>query len=145
MDTPALLSPQPVVCRHVEAPARCGFPSPAEDHAQKRIDLNTVLIPHLEATFYMRARGESMRDAGIGDGDSLIVDRALEARHGDIVVAVVDGDFTVKTLHRQDGRVRLRAANPAFTDIVPRHGQELAIWGVVTWVLKPVGRHHASR
>ncbi|MFC4298399.1 LexA family protein [Castellaniella hirudinis] len=145
MDAPAPLSLQPAVCRHVQVPAHCGFPSPAEDHAQKRIDLNTVLIQHPEATFYMRARGESMRDAGISDGDSLVVDRALEARHGDIVVAVVDGDFTIKTLHRQDGQVRLQAANPAFQDIVPRHGQELLIWGVVTWVLKPAGRHPASR
>ncbi|MGB3425900.1 MAG: translesion error-prone DNA polymerase V autoproteolytic subunit [Castellaniella sp.] len=145
MDAPAPLSLQPAVCRHVQVPAHCGFPSPAEDHAQKRINLNTVLIQHPEATFYMRARGESMRDAGISDGDSLVVDRALEARHGDIVVAVVDGDFTIKTLHRQDGQVRLRAANPAFQDIVPRHGQELLIWGVVTWVLKPAGRHPASR
>ncbi len=145
MEPPILFSSRPAVCRHVEAPARCGFPSPAEDHAQKRIDLDTVLIRHPEATFYMRARGESMRDAGIGDGDALVVDRALEALHGDIVVAVVDGDFTVKTLYRRDGRVRLCAANPAFADIVPRHGQELAIWGVVTWVLKPVCRHRASR
>ncbi|GAA0238038.1 hypothetical protein GCM10009125_28640 [Castellaniella daejeonensis] len=145
MDAPALISSQPALCRHVAVPARCGFPSPAEDHAQKRIDLNTELIQHPEATFHMYVRGESMRDAGIDDGDRLIVDRAMEARHGDIVVAVVDGEFTVKTLHRRDGQVRLRAANPAFPDIVLRQGQELAIWGVVTWVLKPTGRRHASR
>ncbi|MFV0284581.1 MAG: LexA family protein [Castellaniella sp.] len=141
MDTPLALTSRPALCRHIQTPAHCGFPSPAEDHAQKRIDLNTVLIQHPEATFYLRARGESMRNAGIGDGDALIVDRAREARHGDIVVAVVDGDFTVKTLSRHHGKVCLRAANPAFADIVPRHGQELIIWGVVTWILKPAGRH----
>ncbi len=84
----------------------------------------------------MRVRGPSMRDAGIEDGDYVIVDRSLEARHGDIVVAVVDSEFTVKTLHRKRGLVRLMAANPTFPNIELRDGQELVIWGVVTWTLK---------
>lgn len=84
----------------------------------------------------MRVRGESMRDAGISDGDYVIVDRSLDPRHGDIVMAVVDGEFTVKTLFKKRDMVRLAAANPAFPDIELRDGQELVIWGVVTWTLK---------
>ena len=74
---------------------QAGFPSPAEDHALERVDLNKVLIRHPEATFLMRVRGPSMREAGIDDGDVVLVDRAIRASHGHVVVAVVDGEFTV--------------------------------------------------
>ncbi len=113
-----------------------GFPSPAEDFAVKRIDLNAVLITHPQATFLLRVAGESMREAGIFDGDVLIVDRAIKPRHGHIVVAVVDGDFTVKYFHMRAGRIKLRAANPTFPDISPREGQTLEVWGVVTATIK---------
>lgn len=136
MSTPLQISPAPAPCWTVEATTQCGFPSPAEDHAQKRIDLNDILIHQPDATFYMRVRGESMRDAGIDDGDHVIVDRSLTAKHGDIVMAVVDNEFTIKTLFSKRGTVRLVAANPTFPDIVLRDGQELVIWGVVTWTLK---------
>lgn len=136
MDYPLRISPFPVPFWFIEATTQCGFPSPAEDHTQKRIDLNDVLIHQPDATFYMRVRGESMRDAGISDGDHVIVDRSLEPRHGDIVMAVVDNEFTIKTLYKRRGTVRLVAANPTFPDIVLRDGQELIIWGVVTWTLK---------
>src|SRR5438094_414502 len=84
-----------------------GFPSPAEDHAVKRIDLNEVLIRHENATFLMRVSGPSMRDAGIDDKDVVLVDRAITPAHGHIVVAVVDGEFTVKSLWKRGARVRL--------------------------------------
>lgn len=115
---------------------RAGFPSPADDFAAKRHDLNDLLITHPAATFFWRVRGTSMHGAGIADGDILIVDRALEPRHGDIVVAEVDNDFTVKYLHRRGGRVKLVAADPTFPEIVLREGQTMAICGVVTGAIK---------
>ncbi|KGM38699.1 repressor [Aquabacterium sp. NJ1] len=113
-----------------------GFPSPADDFAARRIDLTEVLIAHPQATFLLRAQGWSMKDAGIGDGDMLVVDRAISPRHNHIVVAVVDGEFTVKTLYQRAGRIRLKPANPTFPDIVPRQGQTIEIWGVVTSCIK---------
>ena len=136
MDILAPIGKVPAPCWSLDATAQCGFPSPAEDHTQKRIDLNDVLIHQPNATFFMRVRGESMRDAGINDGDYVIVDRSLEPRHGDIVLAVVDTEFTIKTLFKKGSSVRLIAANPTFPDIALREGQELVIWGVVTWTLK---------
>lgn len=109
-----------------------GFPSPAEDLGAERIDLTRELIAHPEATFLVRVKGESMRDAGILDGDVLIVDRALKPQNSMVVVAVVDGEFTVKTFRTSAGRFRLQAANPAYPDIVPHAGQVVEIWGVVT-------------
>lgn len=113
-----------------------GFPSPAEDLGAQRIDLTRVLVTHPQATFLLRARGASMVDAGIFDGDILLVDRALKARHQSIVVAVVDGEFTVKTLWQRAGRVKLQAGNAAYPDIEPQDGQTLEIWGVVTAAIR---------
>ncbi len=76
----------------------CGFPSPAQDYVEDRLDINQLVIKHPNATYFIRVSGDSMIDAGIGDGDLLVVDRALTAQHGDIVVAAVDGEFTVKEL-----------------------------------------------
>lgn len=118
------------------AAVRAGFPSPAEDFAAKRIDLTEVLVTHPQATFLLRVAGDSMREAGIDDGDTLIVNRALKARHGCIVVAVVDGDFTVKTLHIRNGRLKLLAANPTYPAIVPSGEQTVELWGVVTACIK---------
>lgn len=111
---------------------QAGFPSPAEDLGAQPIDLTRELISHPQATFLLRARGNSMVEAGIFNNDILVVDRALPPRHGQIVVAVLEGEFTVKTLIQRGAAVRLQAANPAFPDIVPAPGQSLEIWGVVT-------------
>lgn len=113
-----------------------GFPSPAEDIGAKRIDLTAQLIKHPQATFLVRARGDSMRDAGIFDGDVLIVDKAVQARTGHVVIAVVDGEFVCKHLQLRAGRVKLKAANPSYPDIVPRDGQVIEVWGVVTASIK---------
>jgi len=113
-----------------------GFPSPAEDLGAKRIDLTQVLITHPQATYFLRASGHSMVEAGIFDNDILVVDRAVKPRNNHIVVAVVDGDFTVKQLYQRQGRIRLKAANPTFPDIVPKEGQTIEIWGVVTSCIK---------
>ena len=113
-----------------------GFPSPAEDHAVKRIDLDEVLIKHPLSTYLMRVRGASMREAGIDDGDVVLVDKVVKPVHGQVVVAVIDNEFTVKHLWMRGSNVKLQAANPTYPDIVPRDGQTIEVWGVVTTVIK---------
>lgn len=130
-------SPQPAVAGApgqacLQGSVRAGFPSPAEDLGARPIDLTEVLVRHPQATFLLRARGVSMEQAGIFDQDILVVDRALKPRHQHIVVAVVDGEFTVKTLYQRGDQMRLQAAHPAYPDIVPNDGQTLEVWGVVT-------------
>ena len=115
----------------LESRIRAGFPSPAEDFKAKRIDVLEHLIKHPQATYSMTVRGESMREAGIFDGDVLLVDRAIKPSHGQIVVAVMDGDFTCKQLWQRGGRLKPRAPNPTFPDIVPTEGQTAEVWGVV--------------
>ncbi len=121
----------PIFTSRVQA----GFPSPADDHLEDQLDLNKHLIHHQEATFFVRAQGESMLNAGIHPGDILVVDKSLLAKSGKIVIAVVDGDFTVKRLHKYKGKITLKAENPDFDDIVISDGNELIIWGVVTSVI----------
>ena len=114
---------------------RAGFPSPADDYVAEALDLNEHLIAHKEATFFLRARGHSMTGAGIQDGDLLVVDRSLTAAHRSVVIAVIDGEFTVKRLCKRNGRIRLLAENPDFQPIELNDGQELQVWGVVTSVI----------
>ena len=118
------------------ATVRAGFPSPAADFGETRIDLVAELIAHPQATYLLRVRGLSMVDAGLGDNDIIVVDRARKPSSGNIVVAVVDGDFTVKYLQMRAGRIKLKAANPTFPDIVPKDGQTVEVWGVVTACVK---------
>ncbi|EDY86468.1 protein ImpA [gamma proteobacterium HTCC5015] len=113
-----------------------GFPSPAEDFLESRLDLNDLLIARPAATFYLRYQGDSMRDAGLHPGDILVVDRAESPRHGDIVVAVVDGEMTCKRLYNRAGLIRLDAEHPEFPNIELRQDSELVIWGVVTAAVK---------
>ena len=114
---------------------RAGFPSPADDYVSETLDLNEHLIQHKEATYFLRAKGHSMTGAGIQDGDLLVVDRALTPAHRCVVIAVVDGEFTVKRLFKRGGKIRLLAENPDFAPIEFQEGQELLIWGVVTSVV----------
>lgn len=110
-----------------------GFPSPVDDHVEQRISLDEHLIRRPESTFFMRVAGDSMRGLGIFDGDLLVVDRALPAAHGCVVIAVLDGEFTVKQLlHTPEGQV-LRAAHPDYADTLIRPEQDFSIWGVVRW------------
>ena len=113
-----------------------GFPSPAEDLGAQRIDLTQMLVLHAQATYFLRASGHSMVEAGIFDNDILVVDRAIKPRHNHIVVAIIDGDFTVKRLYQRAGSTKLKAANPTFPDIVPKDGQTIEVWGVVTSSIK---------
>ena len=116
--------------------ASAGFGSPGEDATVRRIDLNDALIRHPQSTFVMRAAGDAMADAGISNGDVLLVDRAIKADHGNIVIAVVDGELVCRRLHQQRGRVKLEAASPGHGAIVPGDGVQLEVWGVVTTVIK---------
>jgi DNA polymerase V len=100
---------------------------------QQRISLDEHLVEHRESTFFMRVAGDSMRGMGIFDGDLLVVDRAMPAAHGAVVIAVLEGEFTVKQLlYTASGKV-LRAAHPDYPDLPIRPEQDFAIWGVVRW------------
>ncbi|MFV5674549.1 translesion error-prone DNA polymerase V autoproteolytic subunit [Acinetobacter baumannii] len=117
-----------------------GFPSPAQDDIEQALDLNEYLIRNENATFIVKANSLSMLDAGIDIGDPLIVDRSIPAKSGDIVIALIDNDFTVKRLiidtQFQPPKVWLKAENPDYQNIYIEEGQELVIWGVVTYNLK---------
>jgi len=114
---------------------RAGFPSPAEDYIEDRLDLNEQLVAHPNATFYVRVSGESMLNAGIQDGDTLVVDRSLEARNDDVVIATLNGEFTVKRLVYRASQPWLIPCNPAFSDIELTEDMDTVIWGVVTSVI----------
>lgn len=121
---------------HVEYSTPAGFPSPAADFETNRVDLVEQMGLNQPTTFLARVRGLSMIGKGIDDGDLLVINKAVEPRHGLIVVAVIDNELTCKTLYKQGPVVRLEAANPDFPDIVLQEGQSLTIWGVVTSVIK---------
>lgn len=113
-----------------------GFPSPADDYIQGRLSLDEHLIAHKEATFFVRATGNSMVGAGIFDGDLLVVDKSLTPVSGDIVIALVDGDLTVKRFIKRGDKIVLKPENPRYTEIEFKDGQELQVWGVVTSAIK---------
>ena len=117
-----------------------GFPSPAADDTEDSLDLNDYLVRHKPATFMFNVRGDSMRGASIEDGDKVVVDRSLQARHNDIVIAVVEGDYTIKRLHQQHGRIELRPDNPAYQAIVLSAERPLEVWGVVVGVVRRLTR-----
>jgi DNA polymerase V len=122
--------PQPV-----RSSVAISFGSPAQDSGVARLDLNDVLIRHAQATFLMRVTSDAMRDAGIDDGDLVLVDRSIEPLHGHVVVAVVDDEFVCRRLVTHEG-LCLRASHPAQADIVPTEEQGLQVWGVVTTVIR---------
>jgi DNA polymerase V len=122
----------PIASSYVPA----GFPSPAEDAPMERLDLESHLIKHPEATFFLRVDGDSMVGAGIFNGDLLVVDRSLTPSSGDIVIAVLDGEFTVKRLIINGSRIELRPENPKFKTLRIVGESQLDIWGVVTGAVK---------
>lgn len=115
---------------------RAGFPSPAEDFGGQRVDIASLVAAHPQATFLLRVAGDSMRDEHIFDRDVVVVSRALPKRHGQIVVATVDGEFTVKKLYKVAGYMKLQAGNPTYPDIVPKEGETIEVWGVVTHAIR---------
>ncbi len=123
--------PHPLYASRVQA----GFPSPADDYVEGTLDLNEHLIRHPAATFFVRATGDSMLGAGIHPGDLLVVDRAIHPADGRVVIAVLDGELTVKRLRLRDGLVQLVPENPAYAPITLTSDAELIVWGVVTSVV----------
>ncbi|MDE5889391.1 MAG: translesion error-prone DNA polymerase V autoproteolytic subunit [Bacteroidales bacterium] len=117
-----------------------GFPSPAQGYMDQFIDLNKELVRHPSATFYGRVVGDSMIDAGVEEGDILVIDKALDARDGDMAVCFVDGEFTLKYLSFKEGCLRLVPANKAYPEIVVTEANDFTVWGVVTYVIKKVHR-----
>ncbi len=117
---------------------RAGFPSPAENYICESIDLNKELVKHKETTFYARVAGDSLRDAGIGDGDIVVIDKSLEVREGDIVVAFLDGEFTLKEyrLDRENNCAWLVPHNKSYPAIRVTEESDFRIWGVVTSSIK---------
>ena len=115
-----------------------GFPSPAQDYLEDRLDLNELVIRHPAATFFVQVQGESMVGAGIHPGDTLVVDRAESPTDNKVVVAVVDGAFTIKRLRLHQGRAVLVAENPALQPLEITEGMEFEVWGVVTYVIHRV-------
>ena len=117
---------------------QAGFPSPADDYVEARLDLNKHLVKHPTATFFVKATGESMIKAGIHPGDILVVDRSLTPVHGKIVIAALDGQLTVKRLHRSSKGTYLLPENDGFQPIKIEEESSLLIWGVVTNVIHSV-------
>ena len=117
---------------------RAGFPSPADDYIETYLDLNARFIQHPASTFFVIASGDSMTGAGIASGDMLVVDRSIEATHGKIVIAAIDGELTVKRLSKSDGRVQLLPENDHYPPIDITDEQDLVIWGVVKHIMKDV-------
>lgn len=115
-----------------------GFPSPATDYMTQAIDLNKELVRHPAATFYGRVVGDSMIDAGVEEGDILVIDRSLEPQSGDMAVCFLDGEFTLKYLQIDRSGLTLVPANPEYPEIKVGEGIEFKMWGVVTYVIKKV-------
>ncbi|MCW4469751.1 translesion error-prone DNA polymerase V autoproteolytic subunit [Flavobacterium sp. MFBS3-15] len=122
----------PLVSHRVSA----GFASPAQDFLQDRIDLNKMLVKNPLTTFYIRVAGNSMINAGIADGDLLVVDRSLEPADGKIAICLIDGDFTVKRLRVEPDCIYLMPENPAYKPLKVTEDNNLTIWGIVTYVVK---------
>jgi len=117
---------------------RAGFPSPATDYMELKIDLNKELVPHPEATFYARVRGCSMVDAGLHDGDVLVIDRSLEVQNNQIAVCFLDGEFTVKRVVKEQDAIWLVPENSDYQKILVTTENNFIVWGVVSYVIKKV-------
>ncbi len=115
-----------------------GFPSPADDYIEQRLDLNELLVKHKEATFFLRVEGDSMTGVGIHHGDLLIVDKSIKATHKKIIIAVLDAELLVKQLYLKNDQVFLLPANPNYKAITVTSEQDFQVWGVVTAVIHKV-------
>ena len=113
----------------------CGFPSPARDFTEGTIDLNEELIPHPNATFIVRARGDSMVGSVIYPGDLLIVDRSIKPQNESIIIAVLDGELSVKILRLKNKQVNLSSSNKNYADVHVSEEMDFTIWGVCTNVI----------
>ena len=119
-----------------------GFPSPAEQYLEPPLDLNEFLIKRPAATYFVRVEGDSMIGAGIHEGDLLVVDRSLRPYNGDVIIASVNGDFTVKTYRKDKDSIRLGPSNDTYPTITIKSGQQLDYFGKVTTCIHPVNPVH---
>ena len=119
----------PLLCDSISA----GFPSPADDYTEQNIDLNEHLITNPFSTFFLRVKGESMINSGIQNRDLIIVDKSLTAKPGNIVIAMIDGEFTVKRLEKKNDELYLKSENDNYPDFNFQNHNEIQIWGVVTY------------
>ena len=112
-----------------------GFPSPADDYIEDNLDLNKFLIKQKDSTFFMKVEGDSMKDLGIFSGNILIIDRSIKNFDHKVVVVVLNGEFTVRTFMKKEGRVFLVPGNPKYKVVEIVEGMDFEVWGVVTTVL----------
>ena len=140
LQDPCCVDQQPLSsCQtHIEHKISAGFPSPAQDYIQDSLDFNDYLVAHKAATFVFTVKGDSMQGVGILDGDKVVVDRSISYQHNHIVIAVIDGEYTLKRLYCHAGRVELHPENIKYKSIVLIEGQELIIWGVVVGVVRKI-------
>lgn len=131
--TPSHGSLEPIL---INAGISAGFPSPAGDFKQERISLDKELSKNKEATFFARVSGESMINAGLEDGDLIVIDRSLEPTNNKIAVCFIDGEFTVKRLQVKKNKIWLKPENTNYKAIEVKEDNELIIWGIVTNVIK---------
>lgn len=124
-----------VLIPSIGAPVRAGFPSPAADYSEERIDLNKELVTHPLSTFVIESEGDSMVDAFISPRAKLVVDRAVKAKNGDIVLAILNGEFTVKYLKKNDFKCWLIPANKKYPEIEIKGEMDFQVWGVVTKII----------
>ena len=120
------------------SPVQAGFPSPADDFIDKRLDLNEHLVKHPAATFFVRVIGDSMKGAGIIEGDILVVDKAKPVSNNAIVIAYLDGEFTVKRVGKRGEKIYLLPENPNFKPIEVNAEHNFEVWGVVTYVIHKI-------
>ena len=122
----------------IEQGISAGFPSPADDFQEIRISLDKELVKNKESTFYARVSGDSMIEAGLDDGDLIVIDRSLDHENGKIAVCFIDGEFTVKRIKKEEGKLFLMPQNKMYKPIEIKEGNELIIWGIVEYVIKKV-------
>ena len=122
----------------IEEGISAGFPSPADDFKEIRISLDRELVKNQESTFYARVSGDSMIEAGLDDGDLIVIDRSVDPENGKVVVCFIDGEFTVKKIKKKEKKIFLMPQNKKYKPIEIKDGDELIIWGIVEYVIKKV-------
>ena len=136
LNQPVAIQSSPLLLNMCGWSVPAGFPSPAADHASKRLDLNDFLIKNRDATFIFRVSGDSMTGVGIYANDTVLVDRSIDPKHGNLVVAVLNTEFTLKRLYKRGGLVKLVPENPIYPHIVIKESDEFQVWGVVTATIR---------
>lgn len=122
--------------QYADGGVRAGFPSPAQDFMEYALDFNRDMVKNPDASFYARVVGDSMIEAGVSSGDILLIDRSREAVEGSLAVCAVDGEFTLKRIHKEKGRLFLMPANPAYKPLEISEENDFEVWGVVDYIIK---------